>query len=154
MPEVSASIVIRAPIETVYASARRVEDFPSFMPDLKSVTILERNGDVPTLTEWVGTVEGRRIRWVEEDDWDDAAHRCRFRQREGDFDSYEGTWDFAADGGGTRTTITVEFEFGIPLIGRLLSGLLRVKMRENIDGMLKALQQQIEGGTRDTVAGR
>jgi ribosome-associated toxin RatA of RatAB toxin-antitoxin module len=83
---------------------------------------------------------------VEEDAWDDAAHRCRFRQRDGDFDSYEGTWEFAADDGGTRTTITVQFEFGIPLIGRLLSGLLRVKMRENIDGMLKALKQQIEGG--------
>ena len=145
MPEVSSSIVIRAPLEIVYARARRVEDFPLFMPDLERVTVLERNGEVPTLTEWVGTVEGRRIRWVEEDQWDDAGHRCRFRQREGDFDRYEGTWDFAADGNTTRTTITVEFEFGIPLIGRLLSGLLRVKMRENIDGMLRALQQQIEG---------
>jgi coenzyme Q-binding protein COQ10 len=145
MPEVSASIVIRAPLETVYATAQRVEDFPRFMPDLESVTVLERNGEVPTLTEWVGTVEGRRIHWVEEDRWDDAAHRCHFQQREGDFDKYEGTWDFTRDGTATRTTITVDFEFGIPLIGRLLTGLLRVKMRENIDGMLRALQQQIEG---------
>lgn len=144
MPEVSSSIVIRAPLETVYAKAKRVEDFPQFMPDLQSVRVLERNGEVPTLTEWVGTVEGRRIRWVEEDRWDDATHRCRFQQREGDFDRYEGTWEFTADGPVTRTTISVEFEFGIPLIGRLLSGLLRVKMRENIDGMLRALQQQIE----------
>lgn len=146
MPEVSASIVIRAPLEVVYARARRVEDFPKFMPDLERVTVLERRGEVPTLTEWVGSVEGRRIRWVEEDVWDDAAHRCGFRQREGDFDRYEGRWEFAADGAATRTTITVEFEFGIPLIGRLLSGLLRVKMRENIDGMLRALQRQVEAG--------
>jgi ribosome-associated toxin RatA of RatAB toxin-antitoxin module len=114
------------------------------MPDLQSVTVLERNGEVPTLTEWVGTVEGRRVRWVEEDRWDDAAHRCSFRQREGDFDRYEGTWEFTADGTATRTAITVDFEFGIPLIGRLLTGLLRVKMRENIDGMLRALKQQFE----------
>jgi ribosome-associated toxin RatA of RatAB toxin-antitoxin module len=146
MPEVSASIIIRAPLEAVYARARRVEDFPRFMPDLERVTVLERNGDVPTLTEWVGIIEGRRIHWVEEDEWDDAAHRCRFRQRDGDFDKYEGSWEFVPEGdGGTRTTIAVEFEFGIPLIGRLLSGLLRLKMRENIDGMLKALKQQIEG---------
>lgn len=145
MPQVSASIVIRAPLDAVYASAQRVEDFPKFMPDLERVTVLERTGEVPTLTEWVGTVEGRRIRWVEEDVWDDAAHLCRFRQREGDFDSYEGTWEFSADGDGTRTAITVDFEFGIPLIGRLLAGLLRVKMKENIDGMLQALQKQIEG---------
>lgn len=145
MPQVRASILIRAPLDAVYASAQRVEDFPKFMPDLERVTVLERSGDVPALSEWVGIVEGRRIRWVEEDTWDDTAHRCRFRQREGDFDSYEGTWEFAADGDGTRTTITVDFEFGIPLIGRLLSGLLRVKMQENIDGMLAALQRQIEG---------
>jgi coenzyme Q-binding protein COQ10 len=148
MPEVSSSIVIRAPLDTVYARARRVEEFPEFMPDLERVTVLERKGDVPSLTEWVGVVEGRRIRWIEEDRWDDAAHRCRFRQREGDFDRYEGTWDFAAEDGGTRTTITVAFEFGIPLIGRLLAGLLKTKMRENIDGMLQALRRQIEGETR------
>jgi len=144
MAEVSASIVIRAPLEVVYAWAKRVEEFPRFMPDLERVTVLERQGGVPTLTEWVGVVEGRRIRWVEEDVWNDGQHTCRFRQREGDFDRYEGTWTFVQGGDGTRTAITVEFEFGIPLIGKLLSTLLQIKMKSNIDGMLRALQRQVE----------
>jgi hypothetical protein len=38
----------------------------------------------------------------------------------------------------------VEFEFGIPLIGSLLSAVLRVKMRENLDRMLEALRRQLE----------
>jgi len=38
----------------------------------------------------------------------------------------------------------VDFEFDIPLIGGLLSQLLRVKMKENLERMLTALRQQLE----------
>jgi coenzyme Q-binding protein COQ10 len=144
MARVEARTLIRAPLEQVYAVAKRVQDFPQFMPDLERVTVLERDGEVPIRTEWVGVVEGRRIRWTEDDAWDDARHLCRFRQREGDFERYEGEWSFEPEHGGTRTAITVEFEFGIPLIGALLSQLLRVKMKENLDGMLAALRGRLE----------
>ncbi len=144
MPRVEASTVVRAPVAAVYDVAKRVEEFPQFMPDLERVTVLARTGGLPTLTEWVGVVEGRRIRWIEEDAWDDARHLCRFRQREGDFERYEGTWAFEPDGEGTRTTIVVEFEFGIPLIGGLLSALLRVKMKDNLERMLAALRSRME----------
>jgi len=144
MARVEASTVIRAPLDAVYAVAKRVEDFPRFMPDIERVTVLERADDVPTATEWVGLVEGRRIHWIEEDAWDDARHVCRFRQRDGDFERYEGEWSFLPEGDGTRTAIVVEFEFGIPLIGGLLSPLLRIKMKENLDGMLTALRGELE----------
>ena len=147
MARVEGAVLIRAPLEAVYGLAKRVEDFPRFMPDLERITVLERNGDVPALTEWVGVVEGRRIRWVEEDAWDDARHLCRFRQREGDFDRYEGTWSFTPEGAGTRTSIVVDFEFDIPLIGGLLSQLLRAKMKENLERMLAALRRQLEAPT-------
>jgi coenzyme Q-binding protein COQ10 len=144
MARVEGALVIRAPLEAVYDLAKRVEDFPRFMPDLERVTVLERRGGVPAVTEWVGIVEGRRIRWVEEDAWDDDRHVCHFRQREGDFERYEGSWLFARENGATRTTIVVDFEFDIPLIGGLLSQLLRMKMKENLDKMLAALQAQLE----------
>jgi len=144
MARVEASVVIRAPLPDVYALAKRVEDFPRFMPDLERVTILERRGETVTVTGWVGVVEGRRIHWTEEDPGDDAHHLCQFRQRDGDFERYEGTWTFTAEPDGTRTSIAVEFEYGIPLIGGLLSALLRIKMKENLDGMLTALRGQLE----------
>ena len=144
MAQVEGTVLIRAPLEAAYALAKRVEDFPRFMPDLERLTVLERRDGVPVLTEWVGIVEGRRIRWIEEDAWDDARHLCRFRQRDGDFDRYEGTWMFSPESGGTRTTIEVDFEFDIPLIGGLLSTLLRLKMKENLERMLGALQRQLE----------
>lgn len=146
MARVEASTVIHAPIDVVYSRAKDVESFPEFMPDLISVRILERRG-VNTVSEWVGNVEGRRIRWVEEDEWDDTQKICRFRQREGDFDRYEGVWTFEEAPEGTKTTISVDFELDIPIIGALLSTLLRTKMRENVERMLQALKGELEGGS-------
>ena len=42
MARVELEVVIHAPLETVYAVARDVEAFPQFMPDVKSVRILEK----------------------------------------------------------------------------------------------------------------
>lgn len=144
MARVDASIVIAVPIDQVYTLARAVENFPEFMPDLESVEVLERwNGN--TISRWVGLVQGRKIRWVEEDIWDDGVYRCTFRQREGDFTRYEGTWQFEAAPEGTRTTIEVDFELDIPLAGALLSNILRTLMRKNIHNMLAALKSRAEG---------
>jgi ribosome-associated toxin RatA of RatAB toxin-antitoxin module len=140
---VEATTIIRAPLDAVYAVAKDVERFPAFMPDLESVTVLER---LPggTVTSWVGVVQGRKIRWIEEDEWDDARHHCTFRQRSGDFNRYQGTWQFDAVPEGTKTTLAVEFELDIPLAGALLSNLVKVLMRKNCESMLAALKGQLE----------
>jgi len=140
---VEASTIIRASLDRVYAMAKDVERFPQFMPDLESVTVLERSPS-GTLTRWVGVVQGRKIRWVEEDEWDDARHVCAFRQRSGDFSKYQGTWAFEATSDGTRTSLAVDFELDIPLAGALLSSLVKVLMRKNCEGMLAALKGQLE----------
>ena len=146
MASVQAATVIHAPLDRVYALAKDVERFPQFMPDLESVTILERL-PTGTVTAWVGVVQGRKIRWVEEDEWDDAARACAFRQRSGDFTRYEGTWRFEAVPEGTRTSLAVDFELDIPLAGALLSNLVKVLMRKNCESMLAALKGQLEGQT-------
>lgn len=143
MASVEATTVIHAPLDRVYAVAKDVERFPQFMPDLESVAVLERTPS-GTLTQWVGVVQGRKIRWIEEDAWDDATHVCRFRQRTGDFSRYEGSWAFEATPGGTRTSLAVDFELDIPLAGALLSSLVRVLMRKNCESMLAALKGQLE----------
>lgn len=144
MASVEASTVIGAPIEKVYAFAKDVERFPQFMPDLESVAVLERL-PTGTVTEWVARVQGRRIRWVEEDVWDDGRHVCTFRQRSGDFNKYEGAWRFEVTPEGTRTSLQVEFELDIPLAGALLSSLIKVLMRKNCESMLAALKGRLEG---------
>ena len=42
MPYVESTIVIDAPAQRVYELAKDQEHFPQFMPDVETVTILER----------------------------------------------------------------------------------------------------------------
>lgn len=143
MASVEASTVIRASMEEVYALAKDVERFPQFMPDLVSVAVLERL-PTGTVTEWVGRVQGRKIRWVEEDEWDDVKHVCTFKLRSGDFNKYAGAWRFEATPEGIRTSLEVDFELDIPLAGALLSSLVKMLMRKNCESMLAALKGQLE----------
>lgn len=153
MADVQATTIIHAPLAEVYRVAKDVEKFPEFMPDVESIRVLERRNS-HTVTEWVGIVQGRKIHWVEEDHWDDAIHLCRFRQREGDFTRYEGTWSFEGVSEGTRTTLVLEYEMDLPLAGALLSNLLRVLVRKNLESMLAALKGQLEGAAPPARAGK
>lgn len=152
MAEVQATVIIRAPLTDVYRVAKDVERFPQFMPDVESIRVLERRGST-IVAEWVGVVQGRKIRWVEEDQWDDAAHVSRFKQREGDFTKYEGTWSFTAVPEGTKTTLVLEYELELPLAGALLSNLLKVLVRKNLESMLTALKGQLESAASSTHPG-
>ncbi len=144
MATVEATTIIRAPLDDVYRVAKDVEKFPQFMPDVQSIRVRERrNGTV--VVEWVGMIQGRKIRWVEEERWDDTAHRSEFRLVEGDFTKFEGIWSFDAVPGGTRSALTLEYEMDLPLAGTLLSNLLRVLVRKNLESMLAALKGQLEG---------
>jgi ribosome-associated toxin RatA of RatAB toxin-antitoxin module len=143
MPRVEAAATIDAPLDVVYALAKDVERFPEFMPDLDTVRVLERAGN-RTVTEWAGRAQGRRIRWIEEDEWDDAARVCTFRQREGDFDRYEGTWSFTGGGEAAHTRLVVDFDLNVPLIGALLTNLVGMLMRKNCENMLSALRDRAE----------
>src|SRR3989442_14291857 len=139
MAQVAAKAFIRAPLDRVYALAKDVEASTSFMPDVESIGVQQRDGS-RTVTEWVGVVQGRRVRWVEDDDWDDARHVCTFRQREGDFTRYEGTWTFAAVDQGTETALVVGFGLGLPLAGGRVSNLLKGLLGENLGSTLGGMR--------------
>jgi ribosome-associated toxin RatA of RatAB toxin-antitoxin module len=146
MPRVEVETFVRAPADRVYAVAKDVERFPEFMPDVESLRVVEREGN-RTVTTWVGRIQGRRVRWTEEDWWDDERRRCTFRQREGDFDRFEGTWTFDEAAGGCAVRLCVDYELEIPLVGPMLAGLVRSLVRKNAESMLDALRRRAEETT-------
>src|SRR5438093_12956086 len=75
MAQVAAAAFIRAPLDRVYGLAKDVEAFPTFMPDVESIRVLERKGN-HTFTVWGGVVDDRRVRCVEDAARADARHRC------------------------------------------------------------------------------
>ena len=93
MPFVATSIVIDAPAALIYELAKDQERFPQFMPDVESVTVVERRGD-RVISRWKTLIEDAPIEWTEEDRFDDAALRIDYQLLEGDLDTFEGTWTF------------------------------------------------------------
>lgn len=147
MSIVNSTIEINGPIDQVYALAKNVEAFPEFMPDVKSINVIERSEDGNRLvTEWVGIVKEFRttIKWTEEDIWDDQAHTCTFTLVKGDYTKYAGKWTFTDLGGKTRFDSEIEVEYDVPLVGALIKGIIAKKMKENVDNMLAAIKGRVE----------
>jgi len=146
MPTVRSEITIQADVDKVYAIARDIERFPEFMADVESVEILEQTPE-RQVSRWASIIKefGRRINWVEEDHWDDEGKTCRWQQTEGDFDKYEGTWEFESADGGTLAKLQIDYEFNVPLLGALIQGLVKKKMQDNTEAMLEAIKAKSEG---------
>jgi coenzyme Q-binding protein COQ10 len=144
VPFVETSIEIEADARDVYALAKDQERFPEFMPDVESVTVLERDG-TRMVTRWKTLVEEAPIEWTEEDLFDDDALRVDYKLIEGDLDVFEGTWTFVNGAAGrTHVTLEVEYDFGVPTLAELIGPTLHKKVRENSEMMLAALKRQAE----------
>jgi len=146
VPDVRSELTIDSPPQNVYALAKDVERLADVLPNVQSVTIRERDGS-RVVSEWVGLVpEFRRtIKWVEEDVWDDENMRCQFRSLSGDWDRYEGSWTFVADGARTRASLTISYDYNVPLIGPLIQKLLRKLVQRNAEETLDGLRRRAMG---------
>jgi ribosome-associated toxin RatA of RatAB toxin-antitoxin module len=143
MPFVETSIVVDAPARDVYELAKEPDRFPDFMPDVESITILER-APGRIVSRWKTLVEDAPIEWVEEDLYDDAALRVDYRLIEGDLDTFEGSWTFQDRDGATHVTLGVDYDFGVPTLAELIGPTLHRKVRENSEMMLAALKREAE----------
>jgi coenzyme Q-binding protein COQ10 len=143
MPYVEVTLPVQAAAADIYPILKDMEKYPEFMTDLVSVEVLERF-DNTTVTKWVSNVDGRIIRWTEQDIFDDSRMHIAYRQIAGDLKKFEGEWVLTPIDGGTEIKLTVDFEFGIPMIAGLLNPILKKKVRINSENMLKAIKERLE----------
>lgn len=144
MPQVEASVVIKGNTAEVYALAKDMESYPQFMEDVVSIKVMERSPD-RTITDWNARLQGKPMRWQEEDLFDDARPHIRYRQISGDLKKFEGDWFFDAAEEGTRVTLTVDFELGIPMFAAMLNPVAKLVVKNNIESMLKGMKEKVEG---------
>jgi ribosome-associated toxin RatA of RatAB toxin-antitoxin module len=150
MPKIESRIQINAPRDSVWQLAQDVEKLPDILPDLDSLSVLEREekpGNVTrTVTSWQGRIKqfNRRIDWTEEDLWNNEERTCRFWILKGDFNTYEGEWRFLERGENTEVVLDLEYEIIIPLVGALMGKVVQKLMQQNSDGMLEALKTEAE----------
>lgn len=143
MPYVESKIAVVAPARRVYELAKEQDRFPEFMPDVETVTILERTG-AGIISRWKTLVEEAPIEWTEEDRFDDAALRIDYKLIEGDLDKFEGAWTFEHCDGVTHVVLGVDYDFGVPTLAELIGPTLEKKVRENSEMMLEALKREAE----------
>ena len=144
MPYVEVAIDVAARARDVYELAKDQERFPQFMPDVESVTVIERRDDA-IVTRWKTLVEEAPIEWTEEDRFDDARTRIDYKLIEGDLDKFEGAWTFEESGDGTtHVVLGVDYDFGVPTLAELIGPTLQRKVQENSEMMLQGLKREAE----------
>jgi len=144
MPYVEKSVVVSADVKRVYELAKNMEDFPSYMPDVKNVTVLERD-NTGTVTRWEVHVIGKNLKWTERDTFDDEAPKITYKQIEGDVKKFEGEWRFIPAGEGkVRVELTCDAELGVPMLDALFNPVLKKALEMNIDKMLAAIKEKAE----------
>jgi len=136
---------IDAPLEKVYQIAKDNERFPEFMSDVKDLKIVEREGN-RVVSDWVGVVSAfnLKVRWRQEDVWDDATHTCTFRQISGDYDALNGTWRFRPEGTGTRFDSQLDYEYVVPGLGPLVKKVVHSLVVKNIESALNSIKKRAE----------
>ncbi|MBP2664353.1 MAG: hypothetical protein H6Q71_2301 [Firmicutes bacterium] len=143
MPYVEVTLPVNADRSQIYPILKDMEKYPEFMADLVSVEVIERKDDT-TITKWVSNVDGRIIKWTELDNFDDTNMHISYKQTEGDLKKFQGEWILTPIEGGTEIKLTVDFEFGIPMIAGLLNPILKRKVRDNSMNMLTAIKERME----------
>lgn len=146
MPTVETSVIVHAPLSVLYAVAKDNRSFPLFMPDVKSLTVVEEDGP-RVVSDWIGVISAFnvKVRWKQEDVWDDAAHTCHFKQLEGDYDMMDGVWTFTSLGDEvTRFDSSLVYVYEVPLLGPLISKVVHSLVIKNMDSVLAALKTRAE----------
>ena len=129
----------------VYEIAKANEAFPEFMSDVESLTVLSSENNT-IISDWVGLITsfGIRVKWRQEDVWDDSQRACAFRQVEGDYDKLEGAWVFTEEDGGTRFDSSVTYEYTVPGLGPLVKKVVHNLVIKNMEGALNAIKERAE----------
>src|SRR5471030_3320624 len=112
MPIVQTSAWFNFHLDKVYEIAKDSERYPEYIKDVQSLTPVERDGN-RFVAYWVGVVPSflLKVRWRQEEIWDDETHTSKFRQLKGDYDKLEGSWTFKQENGGTRFDQYLDYEY-------------------------------------------
>lgn len=141
----SATTVVEAPIETVYAVAADVESSPRWQPEIKRAEVLERQGDEQVVVATETDAKVRTIKSTLRFSYD-PPRRITWRQESGDLKSVEGSWTFEEAGDGrTRATYEMTVDLG-RMLGMVIRGpLVGVLRGQLVESMPDKLKQDVEG---------
>lgn len=134
--------VIRAKPWQVFRRMLKLEDFPSYMPNVKESRMISKQGS-KVKTRWSVEIDGLPMSWIEEEIMDMPHSTISFRAVEGDFEKFDGKWVLKPHPQGTEVEIEVLAKIGIPVIEQLISPILEEKIAKNFTLMLDSMNNKI-----------
>lgn len=147
MAKFESSIIIHTPYKKVIQYTERVELIPEFMPDVKSIKVIENkrlNGKQVRVSQWKAGALGVSFRWTQEDVLDFQKKDFHFRALDGDLKKYEGKWKFQEHEHAVKVTVYLDVDLGIPIVGAYLNNLLLSRLKRNMDDFLEKIKDRVE----------
>jgi coenzyme Q-binding protein COQ10 len=113
-----------------------------------AITVLESSAD-RKVANWDTLIDGTPLSWTEEGVYDRAARTLRFRSLDGIFERFDGYWRVTPSPDGSSDTSEVSFEvtyeIGLPEIEDMIGPILRERLIENVESMLRAIESRVTG---------
>jgi ribosome-associated toxin RatA of RatAB toxin-antitoxin module len=144
MPKVNIDQDIRAPIERVWDSVLDIESYAESMDNVRSIRLVESNGEGVRRAAWSVLLKGSILEWEEEERLDHEAHKVVFKQLRGDLEFFDGYWMLEELGPNeTRAHFELNFEIGIPMLAEMLNPVAQRSLEENCAEMLRGLERSV-----------
>lgn len=144
----SASSVIDAPLQAVWAVVEDVLTAPQWQGGLDAMSALEHDQrGRATLVETESDIKVRRVKARVRFDYSGAPERLSWSQEQGDMKSVEGAWELEElDGGHTRATFRLDADPG-RVLGLLIRGPVEAATRAIfVNGRPDELKRRVEEG--------
>lgn len=141
MPVVTVEVAVRAPFRLVWSAVVDISSYPSYMENVRSVTIHEATTAEGRRSSWSVLLKGSVLEWVEDEVVDHDQMVVTFHQVDGDLEHLAGHWAVVEVADGTaRVVLVVDFEIGIPLLADMLNPVAERALRENSKRMLREIE--------------
>jgi ribosome-associated toxin RatA of RatAB toxin-antitoxin module len=147
MYTIDTYVIVKAPGNAVFSALKRMSDFSSAMKYVKKIKTTKISGN-EMQSEWHIDVDGADVNWKEKNLFDDKNLNMSFSLLEGDYNEYFGKWEIEEDKIGTKLSIKVNIDWGIPSFEKVIIEELKKRTEKIIRGMIITIKKQSE---KDTV---
>jgi len=132
---------LRANPTLIFDIVYNVEDFPTFMPNVTAVRVINNEGNVK-IVEWDMLIDGAPLNWTEEVRYNHELRTAEFRSLEGAFSHFDGIWRVWVSDRGTELEVSLYYDLGLPEIEDIIGPVLEDRLRHNLDAMLFSIENQ------------
>jgi len=110
MPIIESAITVQKDAREIYALLKDMEAFPRFIAGVERVKVRRLSKD-KVISEWSIDISGTKVKWKEQDTFDDKSLTIQFRMTEGDFASYSGAWNVLENGSSARLSFMLSIDW-------------------------------------------